>query len=350
MSKDNGKHGFGIIGTGLIAHFHAKAIAAIPNAELVGAYNINYDKAAVFSQEHGAIAYSSLNEMLDNNEIDVVCICTPSGAHLEPAVQCIEAGKHCLIEKPLEITLDRCDRIIGAAEKAGVKVGVIFPSRFAEVNQQLKQAITTNRFGDFVLGDAYVKWHRTPAYYLSGKWRGSWQYDGGGAMMNQGIHAVDLLQWLMGPVKTVSAFASNIKHKNIEVEDTIVAALKFANGALGTIECTTAAFPGALKRIEIIGTSGSVVIEENNIIQWQFEKEIPLDYAVKNNAVNKSSGGAADPAAINFQGHQKQIEDMLDAIQNDSPLFIDAKEGRKSVEIILAAYKSAASGEAVRLS
>src|SRR5690606_8784113 len=186
-------------------------------------------------------------------------------------------GKHCLIEKPLEITVERCDAIIDAARKAGVKVGVIFPSRFYEASRQLIASIDENRFGNLVLGSAYVKWHRSEAYYASGRWRGTWEYDGGGALMNQGIHSVDLLQWYMGPVESVQATAANVRHKNIEVEDTIVATLNFKNGALGTLECSTAVFPGTLKRIEIMGTEGTAILEEDYFIIWEFQRERSVD-------------------------------------------------------------------------
>src|SRR5690606_18927297 len=191
-------------------------------------------------------------------------------------------GKHCLIEKPLEITVERCDAIIDAARKAGVKVGVIFPSRFYEASRQLKASLTENRFGNLVLGSAYIKWHRSEAYYASGRWRGTWEYDGGGALMNQGIHSVDLLQWYMGPVESVQAVAANTRHKNIEVEDTIVATLNLENGALGTLECPTAVFPGTLKRIDIMGTEGTAILEEDHFIKWQFEQENSLDDQISN--------------------------------------------------------------------
>lgn len=346
------KHvGFAIVGAGVISHFHARAISAISNADLIGIYNVNKGKADIFSNEHNCISFDTLDDMLENPAIDIVCICTPSGSHLEPALKCIQAGKHCLIEKPFEVTTERCDQIIKAAQETNVKIGVVFPSRFSEVNMQLRQAIEENRFGSLVLGDAYVKWSRTEAYYKSGKWRGTWQYDGGGALMNQGIHAVDLLQWMMGPVEFVQAIAANVRHKKIEVEDTIVATLKFSNGALGNIECSTAVFPGSAKRIEILGTSGTVVIEENNLITWQFENESPADETVRHNYANgnAAAGGASDPAAISFLGHQKQIEDLMHAIAVDKKPFIDEIEGRKSVAIIAAIYESARTGKRVNL-
>ena len=290
--------------------------------------------------------------MLTRPEIDIVCICTPSGIHLEPALASIEAGKHCLIEKPLEITLERCDKIIEAAYKKGVNTGVIFPSRFYQTSRQLKKSIEEKRFGDLVLGDAYVKWSRKPAYYQSGKWRGSWKYDGGGALMNQGIHSVDLLQWYMGPVESIQSVSANIRHKNIEVEDTIVSTIKFTNGALGTIECSTAVFPGALKRIEIMGTTGTAILEESSLIKWEFEHEVKEDENIRNaiaSANISSGGGASNPADIGFIGHQKQIEDFIHAVETCVSPLVDGEEGRKSVEIVDAIYESARSGKMVKL-
>ena len=207
--------GIGIIGAGLISHIHALAIQHIDNASIKGVFNINKDKADAFALKYNCTAYDNLDEMLAQPDIDIVCICTPSGIHLDPAIKSIEAGKHCLIEKPLEVTLEKCDKIIEAAKNKGVKVGVIFPSRFYESSMQLKKTIEEKRFGDMVLGDAYVKWYRSPEYYASAAWRGTWELDGGGAMMNQGIHSVDLLQWYMGPVESVQSFSANVRHKGI---------------------------------------------------------------------------------------------------------------------------------------
>ncbi len=343
--------GFGIVGAGVISNFHAQAIAAVDNASLIGAYDFNQNTLDIFSKTNNCIAYDTLEDMLVNPEIEVVCICTPSGLHLEPALKCIEAGKNCLIEKPLEVTVEKCDKIINASQKAGVKIGVIFPSRFYKLNQQLKESISSNKFGDLVLGDAYVKWSRSADYYKSGKWRGTWQFDGGGALMNQGIHSVDLLQWFMGPVKSVQAYSANVLHQEIEVEDTVIAILKFANGALGTIECSTAVFPGSFKRIEILGTLGTSVIEENDLLKWNFKNEMPEDELIRKKFAggNTTGGGASDPTAISYYGHQLQIENMIHAIEDDINPFIDAREGRKSVEIIMAIYESARSGKEVAL-
>lgn len=345
------KFGFGIVGAGMISHFHANAIAGIENARLLGIYSTNKIKSDQFASKHNCTAYDTLNEMLSQPEIDIVCICTPSGIHLEPAVASIEAGKHCLVEKPLEITIERCDKIIEAAQKAGVKTGVIFPSRFYGASRQLKKSIDEKRFGELVLGDAYVKWSRSAEYYQSGEWRGSWKYDGGGALMNQGIHSVDLLQWYMGSVESVQSVSANIRHKDIEVEDTIVSTIKFRNGALGTIECSTGVFPGALKRVEIMGTSGTAILEEDHLIQWQFEQESKEDEDIRN-AMQQgtiSHGGASNPADISFVGHQKQIEDFIHAIETDGTPLVDGNEGRKSVEIVCSIYESARLGKMVEL-
>ncbi len=343
--------GFGIIGAGTISEIHAMAIKSITNARLVGLYSINKSKSDAFALKNNCTAYTTLDEMLNIAEIDIVCICTPSGIHLDPAIKSIEAGKHCLIEKPLEVTLEKCDQIIEAAHKAGVKTGVIFPSRFYEASKQVKKSIDEKRFGELVLGDAYVRWSRSNAYYQSPAWRGTWQYDGGGALMNQGIHSVDLLQWYMGSVESVQSVSANIKYKGIEVEDTIVSTLKFANGALGTIECSTAVFPGSLKRIEIMGTTGTAILEENNLIKWQFEQERSEDEIIINTMSGGKilHGGVSNPADISFKGHQSQIEDMLHSIETGDEPLINGLEGRKSVEIVLALYESAHSGRMVKL-
>jgi UDP-N-acetyl-2-amino-2-deoxyglucuronate dehydrogenase len=346
----SGKIGFGIIGAGVISHVHAQAIAEITDAELIGVFNVNLEKGAAFSLRHGCNLFHTLEDMLAHPGLDVVCICTPSGAHLEPALAAIRAGKHCLIEKPLEITLERCDAIIEAASKAGVLVGVIFPSRFYDAAQKLKQAMDAGRFGDIVIGDAYVKWHRTAAYYQSSAWRGTWKLDGGGALMNQGIHSVDLLQWYMGPVETVQAFIANRKHKDIQVEDTVVASLRFANGALGSIEASTALWPGSLKQIEILGTEGSAVLQESDLTRWDFIHPASEDDDIRDASHGSAShGGVSNPADISHLGHLYQISDLIRTIRHGGVPSIDGIEGRKSVEIVLAIYQSAREGRPVHL-
>jgi UDP-N-acetyl-2-amino-2-deoxyglucuronate dehydrogenase len=261
--------------------------------------------------------------------VQIVVIGTPSGAHMEPAVAAAKAGKHVIVEKPLEITLKRCDKIIEACRANNVTLSTIFPSRFHDSAVEIKRAMEAGRFGQLTVGDAYVKWYRTQQYYDSGKW----------------------LLWLMGPVAEVTAQAAMLAHERIAVEDTVVATLKFESGALGVIEATTAAFPGYLKRIEIHGSAGSAVMEEEDIVKWDFAKEQKRDAAIRAAAAAKKSGGggASDPAAIGHHGHARQFADILDAIKKGRAPRIDGPQGRTAVEVILAIYKAAETGRAVRL-
>ena len=260
--------GFGIIGCGMISRFHARAIADIRGARLVACCDSAPQFAHRLAEETGCHAYDDLKGLLADPDVDIVTIGTPSGVHMEPALAAARAGKHVIVEKPLEITLKRCDRIIDACRENKVVLSTIFPSRFHESARMMKQAIERGRFGRLAMGDAIVKWFRTQEYYDSGAWRGTWQMDGGGALMNQAIHSVDLLTWLMGPVKSITAHTTMIAHQRIQVEDVAVASLEFANGALGTIQATTAAYPGSLKRIEVHGSEGTAVMEEEDIIAW----------------------------------------------------------------------------------
>jgi len=343
--------GFGIIGCGMISNFHARAIADTAGAQLIGVADRIPEPAAKFAQTHNCKAYESVEAMLADPAIDAVSVCTPSGAHMEPAVAVAAAGKHVIVEKPLEVTTERCDQIIEACEKSGVRLVAIFQSRFHESAMLMKQAVDEGRFGKITMGDAYVKWYRSQEYYDSGAWRGTWKLDGGGALMNQAIHTVDLLLWLMGPVVEVSAMTATITHQRIEVEDVAIANLKFASGALGVIEATTTAYPGALKRVEICGSEGSAVLEEEDITQWQFANETPEDDEIRKRMTGntETGGGAADPTAIGHHGHTKIFEEAVAAINENRPSILDGQQGRRSIEVIRAVYESAKTGQIVRL-
>ena len=344
--------GIAIVGTGMISRFHAKALADVRGARLVACCDRREDAVARFSEEEGCTGYTDLKKMLADERVDAVSVCTPSGAHLEPAVAAAKAGKHVIIEKPLEVTTRRCDRIIAACEENAVKLSTIFQSRFHDSSVALKKAVDAGRFGRMTLGDAYVKWYRSQEYYDSGAWRGTWKLDGGGALMNQAIHAVDLLVWLMGPVAEVRAQTATVAHERIEVEDIAAATLRFASGALGVIEASTAVYPGYLKRIELHGTEGSAALEEADIVRWDFSKRGRGDAAILRAMEGSRSGGggAADPSAIDTSGHAAQFRDFVSAIKNDRPPAIDGPEGRRSVEVITAIYKSAKTGRAVKIS
>lgn len=343
--------GFGIIGCGMIANFHARALADTEGAELIGCTSHSPASADRFVSEFGGEAFASLDAMLADPRIDAVSICTPSGVHLDPALAAAQAGKHVFVEKPLEITLERCDQIINACESAGVKLGVAFQSRFHESSKLMKEAVDTGRFGKVAMGDAYVKWYRSQEYYDSGAWRGTWEFDGGGALMNQAIHSVDLLTWMMGPVTEISAFMETRAHERIEVEDVAVATLRFANGGLGVIEATTAAYPGSLKRIEISGSHGTAILEEEDIKSWEFADPTDRDEEVRREMAGRtqSGGGAADPAAIGHHGHTALFTDFVRAIDQDDEPLVNGHEGRRSVEIIRGIYASAQQGKTIQL-
>lgn len=343
--------GIGIVGVGMIANFHARAIGDAKGCHLVGATARRPDAVAEFASKHGCRGFDSLDAMLADPNVQAISICAPSGAHRDPAVAAAQAGKHVIVEKPLEVTTERCDEIIKACDDAGVRLSVTFQSRFHESSRLMKQAVDAGRFGKITMGDAYVKWFRSQEYYDSGAWRGTWQLDGGGALMNQAIHSVDLLLWLMGPVAEISAMTATMTHERIEVEDVAVATLKFKNGALGVIEATTTAYPGCLKRIEISGSHGTAILEEEDIKQWTFADETPEDEAIRERMAGKTEtgGGAADPAAIGHHGHTMLFEEVVASITENRPSMLDGHEGRRSVEVIRGIYESARTGKIVKL-
>jgi predicted dehydrogenase len=348
-SSHSSSLGFGIIGLGLIADFHAQAIAQLHGARLVGIATRNEAKALAFARRHGAaFATTDIGALVARPDIQVVCITTPSGAHLEPALAAIAAGKHVVIEKPIEIDLARTDQILRAAEKAGVAVTPIFQARFGEGARTVKAAIAAGRLGRIVLASNYVKWHRTREYYTAP--RGLQANDGGGAIINQAIHGLDLLQWFVGLPAEVFARTTRRVYAHIEVEDTAVAALQFPDGALGTFEASTAVWPGWARRHEICGEKGSIVLEDDRIVRWEFREERPEDAAIHAASQNNALGsGASEPGAISVEGHKRQLQDFVDAIRTGRAPLLDGREGRKAVAFVRAIYESAANGSPVKL-
>jgi len=345
-------YGFGIIGCGMISAFHAAGLAEVPDAKLVAVASRKEENRRKLTDKYGCAGYADYREMVRRDDIDVVCVTTPSGAHLEPALAAIEAGKHVIVEKPLEITLERCDEMIQAADEHKVKLCGIFPYRFTEGARILRKAVDAGRFGRLTLGDAYNKWWRSQAYYDSGDWRGTWNLDGGGATMNQGIHAVDLVQWYMGGAEEVTAYTDCLTHERIEVEDTAVAAIRYKNGAVGVIECTTSVYPGLARKIEIHGDRGTVLMENELFSRWEFAEELPEDEEIRRKcAVPKDlqAEGVADPGAITHVNFREEFKEFLAAVESDAELPISGREARKAVEIVLAMYRSARTGETVRL-
>jgi len=340
---------FGIIGAGLIADFHARSIGDIPNAKLVGCCDKIPDRAKSLADKFGVRAFDDYEQMLDSDEIDIVTIATPSGFHMEPTIDAAKAGKHVICEKPLEITLERIDAMIEAHEKAGTRLGGIFPYRFNDMMEPLREAINSGRLGVITYASIFVPWWRTDEYYKD-SWHGTWKLDGGGALMNQSIHMVDMLCDVMPPIETVQAFTCKLGHPQIETEDTAVAVLRYTNGALGMIYGTTASFPGQFRRFEITGTKGTIINVENSITVWQFADEKPEDAKVlKKFGEIEGGGGVADPAAITHENHTRNFKAFLDALETSEDFWIDGKEARKAVEVILAIYESAKTQKPVKL-
>jgi predicted dehydrogenase len=340
---------FGIIGAGLIADFHAKAIGDIPNAKFAGCCDKMPEKAKILADKYNARTFADYQQMLESDDIDIVTIATPSGFHAEPSIAAAEAGKHVICEKPLEITLERIDSMIAAHQKSGTYLGGIFPYRFNDMMAPIRDAINSGRLGKITYAGIYVPWWRTDEYYKD-SWHGTWKLDGGGALMNQSIHMVDMLCDLMPPIESVQAYTAALGHK-IETEDTAAAAIRYTDGALGIIYGTTASYPGQFRRFEITGTKGTIINVENSITVWQFADEKPQDKEILEKFGQISGGGGvSDPTAISYENHTRNFKAFLEALEAGEDFWIDGREARKAVEIILAIYKSAKEQKPVTLS
>ena len=351
---------FGIVGCGVIGPTHAQAIASLPDAQLVAVTDINPEKAQRLADEYAVKPYTALAEMLAGEQLDVVIICTPSGLHGEQACQVMRSGRHVIVEKPMEISYAAIKQMLRVQRESGVKLAVISQHRFDPASLQVHDLVEEQAFGRLVLGNAIVPWWRSQGYYDSSGWRGTWQLDGGGVLMNQSIHSIDLLQWFMGPVRSVYAYTDTSAHR-METEDVAVAVLRFANGAPGTIAATTGAYPGVTTRIEIFGDKGSAVIEDDNLSYLHLARDdaqeigaygMSLDEsgAYKESKKAAAAGSTAqNPAALSFRGHALQIADMIRAIREDGTPVVDGQAARRPVEIILGIYESARTYKEVTL-
>ncbi|HEX4124675.1 MAG TPA: Gfo/Idh/MocA family oxidoreductase [Tepidisphaeraceae bacterium] len=355
---------FGVVGCGAIGPTHAGAIARIAGAKMLAVADLVGERARKTAEKFGVPRiYPSMEKLLEDRDIDVVCLATPTGMHADGAIAAMEAGKHVIVEKPMEVSLEACDRMIAAAEQMGKKLTVISQHRFDASTMLLKKLIDTGELGKIFLADATVKWWRRQEYYDSGDWRGTWALDGGGALMNQGVHTVDVLQWLVGGVASVYAHTLTAAHDRIEVEDVAVAALRFRNGAVGTLIATTAAYDGLPVRIDIFGTGGSATLEGDNLTRLSLKSgKIYQTSEAADHAVSVARGGTnsvrdsvtrvahSAPAAASWgDAHQAQLEDFVQAIRTDTNPLITPRAAREPVEIILSAYRSAKSGQAAML-
>ncbi|WP_240744892.1 Gfo/Idh/MocA family protein [Desulforhopalus sp. IMCC35007] len=337
---------FGVAGPGSIGHSHCQAIQEASGAELVAVLGRDTEKTKGFAFTYGIMPYTDLDQFLTAARLDALTIATPSGAHLEIAVKAAQRGIHVLCEKPIETTSTKSSAMIKACREAGVQLGVFFQARFDPCTILAKQAIEDGRLGKILLASCQMRWARDQAYYDSAPWRGTWELDGGGCLMNQGIHSIDLLLHLAGDALAVSAFQGPLTHQRIEVEDNLCATVRFANGAIGTIETSTSCNPGLPRRVEISGEKGTICIEDNRIVRWQFAETLPEDTEIRRRytAASDSAGGASDPKAIGLSGHRQVVEDFVTSIQTATAPCVSGEEGKRSVDFICSVYESMRQG------
>ena len=327
---------WGIVGCGVIHSSHADAIRLSGNAELVAVCDIVREKAETAAKKYGVSkVYTDYHAMFSDSDIECVSICTPSGLHGEMCMAAARAGKHILCEKPMEITAKKIDEVIECVEKSGIKMGCVFQRRCDQKFIEVKKAVDSGRFGKLLLADAYLKYYRSDEYYASGEWRGTWELDGGGALMNQGVHGIDLLTWFAGDVAGVFA-RCRTQARSIEVEDTAIASLQFVNGAVGNIEGTTSVYPAQDTRIELHFEKGSIIVGDAGITQWSIlgsDEKAPVLH-------EPEFGTKDDPANLPVTSHVVPVRDMADAVLYGHDPAVTPREARKAVDLILAIYRS----------
>src|SRR5216683_2031121 len=317
-------------------------IGIIDGGEIAAIYGTNREKSARLAQAYGAKLYDDLAAFLKHQPMQIVLIGSPSGLHAEQGIAAARRGLHVLVEKPIDIYTERADALIDESERANVKLGVFFQDRVAPGIRRLKELVDGGKLGKPILVSGRVKWFRPPEYYSSSRWRGTLALDGGGALMNQGVHTVDLLLWLMGDVERVSAKATTALHK-IEAEDTVVATLEFANGAIGTLEATTSVYPGYSRRVELTGSEGTIILEQDKIIAadlrtvaqtsvYDSSKQASetLTAGIVGPGIAKGNPAATSPVVSDVSGHKRILEDFLRAIETDTTPLCDGREGRRS--------------------
>jgi UDP-N-acetyl-2-amino-2-deoxyglucuronate dehydrogenase len=353
-----------LVGAGVIGNHHGRVISELADrVELTAVVDIHLDRAEPIAAERGGKAFTSLTEALAAVPIDIVSVCTPTGRHGEVAIEALQAGKHVIIEKPAETTVAKTDEIIEAQRKAGKLVAVISQHRFDTSTEIAVDAISRGELGRLTTGIASIDWWRGQSYYDSGDWRGTWELDGGGAMMNQGVHTVDLLVATMGRPVEVFAYAGTLAHERIEVEDAAVAVVRFSSGALGVIHATTAAYPGLSARLQVHGDQGSIVIDNDELtfIHVTPQGRAPEEKAMgsKSDSVNQleafglagqaSPTAASNPGGLPTLAHRRQYENFLATLAGEEPLRVDLETNRQAIAIITGAYESARTGKPVTL-
>ncbi|OLB09880.1 MAG: hypothetical protein AUH22_00115 [Gemmatimonadetes bacterium 13_2_20CM_1_70_33] len=333
----------GLVGCGNISDTHARAAREVGDVELVAYCGRDAAKASAMAQRYGGTAYRELDAFLAHRPMDVVVVGTPSGVHAEHAQAAARQGLHVLVEKPLDITTARIDGLTAECDRAGVKLGVIYQDRAAPDLIWLKRLIARGGLGRPIVASARVRWFRPPEYYAGSRWRGTWGLDGGGALMNQGIHTIDLLLWLLGDVDRVYATTRTALHA-IAVEDTAAACLEFAGGAVATLEATTAAYPGLPRRVELTGSEGTIVVERDRVVS--VELRTPLE-APAHDGEPSGNASASSPVVADARGHARVLQDFVAAITSGAAPLCDGREGRRSVALVEAMYRSARAGAPV---
>ena len=335
----------GIIGGGGISDTHARAATEIDNVATSAFVGANKDKVELLSKKYGGAAYVDFESFLNHKPLDAVMIGSPSGLHAQQGIECARRGIHVLVEKPIDVTVNKADALIAECDRMNVKLGVCFQDRVSADFIRLKGLIESGSLGKLILVSGRVKWYRPPEYYSGSRWRGKLDLDGGGALMNQGVHTVDLLLWLLGDVERVYARRLTALHE-IESEDTLVATLEFANGAIGTLEAATSVFPGYDRRVEITGSEGTIIVERDRIVSADLKTPLPNWQQPSEQDTNPSS---TSPLVSDVSGHKRILEDFLKAIATNSTVRCDGREGRRSVKLVQAIYESAATGRVVDL-
>jgi predicted dehydrogenase len=326
----------GLIGGGNITDTHARAVRAVAGAELAAIYGTNSERVRRLSEEHGGAAYTDLDLFLAHRPMDMVMVGSPSGLHADHGIAAARKGLHVLVEKPIDIKTEQADTLIAEADKAGVKLAVIFQDRLKPGIRRLKESIDRGTLGTPILADARVKWYRPPEYYAGSRWRGTWSLDGGAALINQGIHTVDVLLWLFGDVVRVQVVRKTMLHK-IEGEDTLAALLEFKNGALGVLQAATSIYPGYPRRIELTGSEGTMILEQDRVIEARLRNDQAASVFTETIDENPSS---SSPVVTDHRAHQAVLEDFIRAIETNSLPACDGREGRRSLALIESIYKN----------
>lgn len=354
---------FGIIGCGVIGALHAQTVDSLaPRAELAVVVDAIEERATELAAKFDVEASTSVDDLLARDDIDAVTICTPSGAHSDVAVAAIEAGKHVIIEKPLDIRLDAARRVLAAEKKSDRTVMVVSQHRYDVASRIVNDSLQNGKFGRVTSGNAIMPWWRSQGYYDSGDWRGTWALDGGGALMNQGIHTIDLLAWFMGEPVEVTAYAERLAHERIEVEDTAVAIVRFASGALGVVHGTTAAYPGGATRVHVHGDRGSAIIDHNKLVYYHAAEGDGEEYAYgaggKANQVDaileaygppEEGDGMPAVAGLSTTSHTTQFKDFLSAVEEGRPPFVTVEAATNTLALIRAIYESARTQQPVKV-